>query len=314
MPAIAQPRLGGVLALQKRLPHAVVEQAASVQVRTGLRIGTQLVELGLVSRLDVLRALAAQSGVGFLTALDPTRLAHAPGNLSPAVVRALGVVPFETDRRHDVLKVACTAPVPRGSLAALRELTGSIIEAYLVADDVWPAILQGYGAAMRTGAAAPTTVTDIEALASRVADTARESGAVRMSEARCDGNLWVRLDAGGRIEELLLATGHGTARFTPQASTGSAEGPIQATQVEAGEAVRPSRPKRARAPRSAQPRSRRPRQSEAIPEPAAVAPAAAVADEPAKLPVGIPSVVEAPSVDLAFLEAWDSRSVPLFQR
>lgn len=96
-PPAPAPRLGGLLALQKRLAPGLLEQAISAQARTGLRIGTQLVELGAVTPLDVLRALAAQNGVGFLTSLDPGRLTAAPGNLSPTVVRALNVVPFETD-------------------------------------------------------------------------------------------------------------------------------------------------------------------------------------------------------------------------
>jgi hypothetical protein len=298
VPAASQPRLGGVLATQKRLSLAVVEEAASVQARTGLRIGTQLVELGLVTRLDVLRALAAQSGVGFLTALDPARLTLAPGNLSPAVVHALGVVPFEADRRHDVLKVACTAPVPRGSLAALRELTGSIIEPYLVADDLWPAILQAYGAGSRAIAAAPTTMSDLESLAARVAAAAREAGSVRMSEARCADSLWVRLDAGGQVEELLLMS-ESNRQKVPEAA---------------------SRPRR------------KPRRSRPVAA-AATSPAEAPAVAPAAVALASPVVpvrvavraVKAPApraldeeavpvddgMDLSFLEAWDSRQVPL---
>jgi hypothetical protein len=217
-PVVAAPRplrLGGVLAIQKRLEPAAVEQAASAQARTGHRIGRQLVELGLVTRLDVLRALAAQNGIGFLAALDPGRLTHAPGNLSPAVVRALRVVPFEADARHDVLKVACTAPVPRASLAALRELTGSIIEPYLVADDQWPEVLRAYGTARPGDGSAPVAVTNLEALADRVAATARQAGAIRMSEARCEDHLWVRLDAGGRIEELVLPSSQSAAAAAP---------------------------------------------------------------------------------------------------
>lgn len=256
-PQFGQLRLGGLLALQKRLAPGLVEQAASAQSRTGLRIGTQLVELGVVTPLDVLRALAAQSGVGFLATLDPARLTHAPGGLSTAVVRALGVVPFEADRRHDVLKVACTAPVPRGSLAALRGLTGSIIEPYLVADEHWPALLRAYGAGRRSVAGTPTLVTDVAALASRVADAARQSRSLRMSEAWCDDKLWVRLDAGGEVEELLMTAGPDDRR--------AAESGAVATAA--------SRPKRPRAARSTTPRARRQSRT----EPAAPAPSLAVA-------------------------------------
>jgi hypothetical protein len=338
VPTSTQPRLGGVLATQKRLAPSVVEQAASEQARTGLRIGTQLVELGLVTKLDVLRALAAQSGVGFLTALDPARLTHAPGNLSPAVVRALGVVPFEADRRHDVLKVACMAPVPRASLAALRELTGSIIEPYLVADDQWPAVLQAYGAARRAGAAGPVALTDLESLAERVAASAREAGAVRMSEARCEDSLWVRLESAGRVEELLLTSGDQAARPAARASVVAVEAMSMLAATASAEPI--ARPKRARTPRAAQPRPRRPR-AVAAPEAVAVAaPRPAVVDSPAVAAGGLPPVAAGPplpvpvlaatppaqaaqvqeraamdeSLDLSFLEAWDSKAVPLFEQ
>jgi hypothetical protein len=293
----AQPRLGGVLATQKRLAPGVVEQAASVQARTGLRIGTQLIALGVVTKLDVLRALAAQSGIGFLTSIDPGRLAHAPGSLSPAVVRALGVVPFETDRRHDVLKVACTAPVPRGSLAALRELTGSIIEPYLVADDLWPAVLQAYGA----GGTAPTLVADLETLAGRIAEKAREAGSVRMSEARCNDNLWVRLDAGDHVEELLL---------TAPVARPVEQNVLRPVAVEAA-----ARPRRVKPPRPARPRTRRPETpatttAEPVAQPIAVA---ARAPEPPPPPAAAPETVD-PGMDLSFLDAWDARDVPLVQQ
>jgi hypothetical protein len=234
-PTSSQPRLGGVLAVQKRLAPDLLEQAAAAQERTGLRIGMQLVELGVVSTFDVLKALAAQNGIGFLTSLDPGRLTNAPGNLSLAVVRALGVIPFEADRRHDVLKVACMAPVPRGSLAALRDLTGSIIEPYLVADDQWPALLKAYGSGSAAGVPTPTLVTDLESLAARVAEAARRSRSGHMSEARCDDKLWVRLDAGGQVEELLLT------RPTSLRYARSAAGETRAAAS--------ARPKRARQPR-----------------------------------------------------------------
>jgi hypothetical protein len=201
VPAIGPPRFGGVLATLKKLPREVVEQAATEQARTGLRLGTQLVAMGVVSKFDVLRALASQNGVGFLTAVDATRVTAAPGNLSPHVVRALGLVPFEADRRHDVLKVACMAPVPHSAVAALRELTGWIIEPYLVADEQWPALAEAYGSSAREDGPAYSTLPDVAAVAAHVAELARQAGDVRMAEARCMEHLWVRLDIGPRVEE-----------------------------------------------------------------------------------------------------------------
>jgi hypothetical protein len=187
-------------------------------------------------------------------------------------------VPFESDTRHDVIKVACAAPVPRRSLAALRELTGSIIEPYLVSDEQWPALLQAYTVAARRAGAAQTTLPDIDTLVGRVAEAARASGGVRMSEARCDDNLWVRLDVSGHIEEFWL----------------SVAGPVRESAVaEAPTRARAKRPRTAgQAPRE---RRRRPVASDLAPEPAPATTAAAR--------------------DLAFVEKWTKApAVPMVQR
>jgi hypothetical protein len=207
LPALAQARLGGLLAHQNRIPAAVLEKAVHAQAKSGLRLGTQLVQLGIVSRFDVLRALAAQGGVGFLTAVDSSRLMPAPGRLSAHAVRSLRVVPFEADEGHQLLKVACTAPVPRTAIGALRQLTGWIIEPYLVSDEQWPILARAYGASPEADLPVYAAMPNVHAVAARVAEAARTTGAVHMTEARGDDYLWVRLEGAGRVEDLWLSMG-----------------------------------------------------------------------------------------------------------
>jgi hypothetical protein len=303
VPAIGPPRFGGVLATLKKLPREVVEQAASEQARTGLRLGTQLVAMGVVSKFDVLRALASQNGVGFLTAVDAARVTAAPGNLSPHVVRTLGLVPFEADRRHDVLKVACMAPVPHSAVAALRELTGWIIEPYLVADEQWPALAQAYGSSVKEDGPAYSTLPDVAAVAAHVADLARHAGDVRMAEARCLGHLWVRLDIGPRVEEFWVT-------LQPAAAPAPADGVLPRV---AGK-PRPRRPRASAGPG----RPRRPAAERRPPvreRPALeVAPAVPELSEldDCMLPGSPQGGLAAPvavgagqTLDLGFLDAWE---------
>jgi hypothetical protein len=288
LPPLAQSRLGGMLATQKRLTRDVVEQAASEQAGSGLRIGMQLVKLGVVTQFDVLRALAAQGGIGFLTAVDVARVRMAPGNLSPHIVRALGLVPFEVDRRHDVLKVACTAPVPRSAVAALRELTGSIIEPYLVADEQWPALAQAYGSAPRHEGPRFSALADVGAAAEHVAAAARQAGGVRLSHARCYDHLWLRIEAGGRLEECWLPVEPAPAESAGLAGAGAG---AAAAVAAAPAPVRPRRVRGAKA--AARPAGRR---------------------HPAAVPPDPPATTGGAAADLSFLQTWGAGHAPLVQR
>lgn len=207
----SKPPLGRLLTRSRKLGKDALDQAIRAQAQTGLRLGEQLVQDGLVSRHEVQRALAAQSGLAFLSSIDAARLAAAPGNLSLDAIRRLGLVPFDADDEGEVLRVACTAPVPRVAIGILRQLTGWIIEPYLVADDQWPHLLRAYGVTSRQGRPVCATLRDIEAAAARVVEAAKTGGA-RMSEARGDDYLWVRLqwNGTGRIEDLWLATESGS--------------------------------------------------------------------------------------------------------
>jgi hypothetical protein len=196
----------GVLLLvsQSTLTPALLSSALDEQRRTGLKIGVQLQRMGLVSSQEVLRALAAQAGVSYLTSVDVEPLIHAPGNLSRHAVQALGLVPIELDEEKQVIKVAALAPLPRLAIGALRELTGLMVEPYLVADEVWPSLLRSYGSATtRLHPAAPPVRTFQDA-AGRIVEAARRDPSLHLTHVRWDPYVWMRVEGQEHVEDLVL--------------------------------------------------------------------------------------------------------------
>src|SRR5688500_3650533 len=115
--ALPPLRLGALLRHQGAITQAQLETAVASQRQSGLRLGAELQRLGFASSAAVVRALAAQAGVSYLTSVDAKRVSRAPGGLTADMVRALGLLPFEAHDRR--LHVICTAPLPRPALRAL---------------------------------------------------------------------------------------------------------------------------------------------------------------------------------------------------
>lgn len=194
-------RLGAVLLHQGVVTPRQLSEALDAQRATGLRLGAQLQRLGLANREVVLRALSAQNGVRYLATIDPTSVRTAPGGLSSDEVRALNLVPFsETDEQ---LMVACAAPMPHSAIAALQELTGRLVEPYLVADEDFERLVAEYGSAAETERRT-TTARDISDGAHRIAAMAAQARDVTIAEAHIDPFTWVRITANGHISTLLV--------------------------------------------------------------------------------------------------------------
>jgi hypothetical protein len=199
-------RLGVLLLHQGAISPSQLNSALASQRSSGLRLGAELQQLGLTTDEAILRGLAAQSSVSYLTVVDPERVRSAPGGLSRDEVRALGIVPFGTAEPHHVLLVACPAPVPRAALAALQELTGWHPEPYLVSDADCDALMQAYGsrAAVSRAPRQFVRVRDVEEAAREIAAAAAAERSITLTEAHCAPFTWVRVAGPSAISTVLV--------------------------------------------------------------------------------------------------------------
>jgi hypothetical protein len=207
-PAGRALRIGTLLVHHKVVGLDDVQRALREQRTSGLRLGAQIVALGLATPEEILRALAAQAGMGYLTSLDPSRVADGCAGLPPEAVRALGVVPFELRDGEQRLRVACTAPVPRMALASLREMTGLGVEPFLVTDETFNVLLAAYGAGRRVPGASAAPVRSISDAARHIAHAAERKHADRMQQTRCDPYVWIRLDGHRGAQDFVLSIDH----------------------------------------------------------------------------------------------------------
>jgi hypothetical protein len=211
-------KLGMLLVHHGVLTPVQLEAALSAQRGAGLRLGAFLRREGLVGRLPLLRALAAQSSAPYLPALDASAVRHVPAALSPNAVRALGLVPFEVDADRRRVKVACVAPVPRLALRALTELTGWVGDPFIVDDDVMPPLLQAYAAGTAdrpaTSDAVTTTIPDA---AAQIARTAARGRGTRLRHAPCHPFLWIRVEGDQGADDLIVGSAVGAKEPSWQA-------------------------------------------------------------------------------------------------
>jgi hypothetical protein len=200
-------RLGALLmAGEAKLPPLMLTRALEAQRLSGRRIGVELLELGAVTAPVLLRALAKQANTKYLTAIDPAVVQPGHGGLSREMVQALGLVPFAADPSARILKVAYVAPLPRVALAALRELTEWTADPYLVSDDTYTQLLTAYGT--RVGDLRPPATSTAPSLSdglARIAQLAERGDPARISHARLDTHVWVRVEATGHVDDVLVA-------------------------------------------------------------------------------------------------------------
>src|SRR3990172_4289806 len=123
MVTVAPPRLVGELLVQDRLttPEAV-EQALARAKTTGERLGEALVAMGAVSGEDVLRTLAKQQNLAFLSREELPSALPVIKNLSAKYLRQYTVCPVSVE--SGLLTVAAADPLNPVIADDLRQSTG----------------------------------------------------------------------------------------------------------------------------------------------------------------------------------------------
>ena len=199
-------KLGALLQRVGTISQAQLDMALGASAATGLPLDRQLERLGFVTPDAVLRALATGAGVSYLLAFDVSRVRRAPVALPDAMVRSLGLVPFETDPEMKQASVICAAaPLPREAMRAFARLTGWTPKAYFVTDRVLESALAAYRPAEHAETShAATTLDNIGAAAALVADTAVAERTVTMRHAAYDNRVWVRIESRQGVSDLIV--------------------------------------------------------------------------------------------------------------
>ena len=201
--ALPRVKLGLLLVHQGAITPVQLRHALATQEQSRRPLGQQLIALGFTDAVAVVRALATQAGVPCLTTIDATAVRACPDVLGANAVRALGLVPVGADPETRRMKVACTAPVPRLALIALRELTGWTGEPLIVADGVMPELIEAYARAVEDTSAERPGVPLDEAASLVVAAAAAATDAT-VTQVACDPYLWIRVDGGARPRDLFV--------------------------------------------------------------------------------------------------------------
>ena len=200
--ALPPLRIGALLRHQGAITQLQLDAALASPRPSGQRLGAELQRLGFVSSATLVRALAAQAGVSYLTSVDPARVRKAPGGLTADMVRALGLLPFEAQDRR--LHVICTAPLPRPALRALARLTGWTAEPYLVDDAVWERALESYTPGDAGTGHQSEVVHDMDAASAHVVAAAAGGRDAVVRYAGCGDFVWARVEGGARTQDVLM--------------------------------------------------------------------------------------------------------------
>jgi hypothetical protein len=182
---------------------AQIDDALTAQRTTRLRLGAQLIALGMATEEMVLEALARQSGANYVTHVDPAVVRHAPGGLSADAVRALCLVPITRPQRGRV-RVACAGPVPRVALAAFARITGLVPEPCVVTDSVYETLAAAYGSeATRQETAEFYASSDLGDAIRHIAAAAAHDNSARVTETRLAPLTWVRVKSDTGVRDVV---------------------------------------------------------------------------------------------------------------
>ncbi len=200
-------RLGVLLRHQGVLSADQLHDALEQQQTSRLRLGDQARAMFGIGSATVLKALAAQAGTRYLTAIDPSTVHDGPGGLPREAVAALGLIPFSKPDREGRVRVASMAPVRWDAVNALSALAGWIPEPYLVEDEVWADLFANYGTAQSAApdAARVVIVKSEGEAASRIATIAASTRRARLAQAHWEPYIWVRVHGEAMVNDVLFA-------------------------------------------------------------------------------------------------------------
>lgn len=141
---VARPRLGEVLRGQGKLTDRDLDRALAAQQELGGMLGRVLVRLGVVSELDVVKALSAQLNIPYLAAEDFPGLPVDAEGLLPEFLQAHNVLPLRSEAGR--LDVVMAVPQDDYVRKALRLATGLDIKPYIgIESDIEKALSQPTG-------------------------------------------------------------------------------------------------------------------------------------------------------------------------
>lgn len=138
-----EPRIGEILVDMKACTTHELQAALQTQAIFGGRLGTNLLELGIVDERQLGAALSRAHGIECI-ADDVEPEAEAIASVSPELVERLGIVPLHADDRH--LRVAVIDPKNLASLDDLAFATGRSVEPVVAPEArLWSLMRRFYG-------------------------------------------------------------------------------------------------------------------------------------------------------------------------
>ena len=128
-PEVQRPRIGDLLVQAGKLSARDLERALAAQEEMGNMLGRVMVQLGLVSEIDVAQVLSRQLGVNLVAASDFPDLMPEIQGLQLGFLQTNAVYPLRQEA--DVLHVAMAVPQDAFVLKGLRLATGLAISPHL---------------------------------------------------------------------------------------------------------------------------------------------------------------------------------------
>lgn len=126
-------KLGELLIKEGLITNEQLEEALKCQVIFGIKLGSSLIELGMIDEKSLARLLSKKLGVPAATHRDLQDLFFSTyGLLSAAVAEKHRVIPFKLENRR--LSVAMSDPTDFKAIDELAFVTGYIIQPYIVPD------------------------------------------------------------------------------------------------------------------------------------------------------------------------------------